>query len=56
VYNDKTLQYKKNDEMARFNMGSTIVLLYGKKNVAWAEDLVAGDTVRLGQVIGKITG
>ncbi|HIL91759.1 MAG TPA: phosphatidylserine decarboxylase, partial [Cycloclasticus sp.] len=55
VYNDKKLKYKKNDEMARFNMGSTVVLLYGKDNVAWAEDLTAGDTVRLGQVIGNIT-
>jgi phosphatidylserine decarboxylase len=41
--------------MARFNMGSTVVLLYGKDHIAWAEDLAAGDTVRLGQVIGNIT-
>lgn len=55
VYNDESFTYKKNDEMARFNMGSTVVLLYGRDNVAWAEDLAAGDTVRLGQVIGEIT-
>jgi phosphatidylserine decarboxylase len=53
-YNDKKLKYKKNDEMGRFNMGSTIVLLYGKRRVAWAEELAAGDAVMRGQVIGKI--
>jgi len=35
-------------------MGSTIVLLYGKDNMSWAEELAAGQTVRLGQVIGKV--
>ncbi len=54
TYNDKKLKYKKNDEMGRFNMGSTVVLLYGKNRVTWAKDLAEGDTVRLGQVIGKI--
>tara|TARA_R110002096_G_scaffold268308_13_gene462083 strand:+ start:146 stop:997 length:852 start_codon:yes stop_codon:yes gene_type:complete len=53
-YNDKTLTYKKNDEMARFNMGSTIVLLYGKDKIAWAEELAAGQAVQRGQVLGKI--
>ncbi|MEW4982736.1 MAG: archaetidylserine decarboxylase [Cycloclasticus sp.] len=54
-YDGKELKYKKNDEMARFNMGSTVVLLYGKDNVTWAEELAAGDSVQLGQVIGNIT-
>ncbi|MEE4291680.1 MAG: archaetidylserine decarboxylase [Cycloclasticus sp.] len=54
TYNDDTLSYKKNDEMARFNMGSTIVLLHGKDKVAWADELTAGDAVQHGQVIGKI--
>jgi len=53
-YNDKNLKYKKHDEMARFNMGSTVVLLYGKGNVTWAENLAAGDAVQRGQVIAKI--
>ncbi|MFT6624628.1 MAG: phosphatidylserine decarboxylase [Cycloclasticus sp.] len=54
-YSDGRLKFKKNDEMARFNMGSTVVLLYGKDKIAWAEDLAAGHPVQLGQVIGKIT-
>ena len=54
-YDDKRLKYKKNDEMARFNMGSTVVLLYGKDRVKWAEELAAGNAVQRGQVIGKTT-
>ncbi|MGB1648951.1 MAG: archaetidylserine decarboxylase [Cycloclasticus sp.] len=53
-YQDKKLKYKKNEEMARFNMGSTVVLLYGKDKVTWAEGLAAGDTVQHGQVIAKM--
>ncbi|AFT67550.1 archaetidylserine decarboxylase [Cycloclasticus sp. P1] len=53
-YSDNKQQYKKNDEMARFNMGSTIVMLYGKDKITWAENLAAGDAVQYGQVIAKI--
>lgn len=55
TYKPEEHTFNKNDEMARFNMGSTIVLLYGKDNIAWAEGLAAGQTVRHGQVIGSIT-
>lgn len=54
TYKPEENTFSKNDEMARFNMGSTIVLLYGKDNIAWAEDLAAGQTVRHGQVIASI--
>ena len=53
-YSDDSLAYKKNDEMARFNMGSTVVLLYGKDNITWLEELTAGQAVQHGQVIGNI--
>ncbi|ORU89588.1 MAG: phosphatidylserine decarboxylase [Cycloclasticus sp. symbiont of Poecilosclerida sp. M] len=52
---DKKLKFKKNEEMARFNMGSTIVLLFGKDKVKWAKKLIPGESVQRGQVIGKIT-
>ncbi len=54
VYKAEENTFNKNDEMARFNMGSTIVLLYGKESMAWAEELAAGQTVRHGQVVGTI--
>ncbi len=39
-------------EMGRFNMGSTVILVYGPGQVAWAESLSPGQAVRTGQVIG----
>jgi phosphatidylserine decarboxylase len=40
--------------MGRFNMGSTVILLYGRDRVDWLDDLQAGGTVQLGDVLGRI--
>jgi phosphatidylserine decarboxylase len=42
------------EEMGRFNMGSTIIVLFGKDRAAWHESLTAGKPVRLGEMIGKM--
>lgn len=42
----------KGEEMGRFNMGSTVILLFAKDRVAWDEKLAAGNRVRVGQRIG----
>jgi phosphatidylserine decarboxylase len=39
-------------ELGRFNMGSTVIVLFGKDAVDWA-DLVPGQIVRMGQVLGR---
>jgi len=41
------------EEMGRFNMGSTVILLFPKNSIEWAEGLVSGQTVRMGQTIGR---
>ncbi len=41
------------EEMGRFNMGSTIIVLFGKDNAAWQADFTADSPVKLGQLIGK---
>jgi phosphatidylserine decarboxylase len=41
-------------ELGRFNMGSTIILLFEPGHVRWQEDLRAGRTVRLGESIGSL--
>ncbi len=41
------------DEMGRFFLGSTAVLLFEPGRVAWLEDLKAGDPVRMGQALGR---
>lgn len=41
-------------ELGRFNMGSTVILLFGPGAVALASDLEPGQTLRLGQQLGHI--
>ncbi len=41
------------DEMGRFFLGSTVVLLFEPGRVEWLEELKAGDAVRMGQAIGR---
>ena len=50
------LALRRGEELGRFNMGSTVILLYGKDRAAWQPDLVAGRIVRLGEAIGTTRG
>ncbi len=44
----------KGAELGRFNMGSTVVLLFEAGRAAWDPALAAGSVVRLGQPLGRI--
>ena len=44
---------RRGEEMGRFNMGSTVILLFPKNSIAWAEGFASGRTVRMGQTIGR---
>jgi phosphatidylserine decarboxylase len=52
-YDHKPITLKKGDEMGRFNMGSTIIVLFGKDKVQWEEGFKADQLVKLGEMIGK---
>jgi phosphatidylserine decarboxylase len=43
---------EKGGELGRFEMGSTVILLFEPGRVVWDDRLVAGATVRMGQRIG----
>lgn len=43
--------FAKGDEMGRFNMGSTVILLFGPNQTQWVEDLGAESSVKMGQPI-----
>ncbi|MES9992856.1 MAG: archaetidylserine decarboxylase [Candidatus Thiodiazotropha sp.] len=47
------IELTKGEEMGRFNMGSTVILLFAKDRVEWVDDLSAGSTVRMGRMIGE---
>lgn len=52
---DGSVALKKGEELGRFNMGSTVILLFESANMAWASELANGDTVRYNQAIGHQT-
>jgi phosphatidylserine decarboxylase len=44
----------KGDEMGRFNMGSTVILLFPPRAVQWEATLRAGQVLRMGERIGTL--
>ena len=42
----------KGEEMGRFNMGSTVILLFGKNKMNWDAQAKANTTVQMGQKLG----
>lgn len=44
------------EEMGRFNMGSTVILLFGPNRIDWARELQPGAPVQLGQQLGQLPG
>ena len=53
-YNENAPTLKMGEEMGRFNMGSTIIILFGKNKTQWNETMVADTPVKLGAKIGSI--
>jgi phosphatidylserine decarboxylase len=43
-------------EVGRFNMGSTVILLYGRDRVGWDPLLEPGRRIRMGEAIGRWRG
>ncbi|MCK9637160.1 MAG: archaetidylserine decarboxylase [Methylobacter tundripaludum] len=55
-YGDDAPMLKIGEEMGRFNMGSTIIVLFGKDKAEWDAEFKAGKTVKLGELIGRVVG
>jgi phosphatidylserine decarboxylase len=53
-YPDNPPVLKMGEEMGRFNMGSTIIVLFGKDKVQWNSDFKAEKRVNLKEMIGRI--
>lgn len=53
-YQDDAPTLKIGEEMGRFNMGSTIIVLFGKDKAKWDDEFEAGKEVKLGELIGRV--
>ena len=52
-YNDENIQLKQNDEMGRFLLGSTVVMLFQQDALQFNADWQPGKSIRLGELMAK---
>jgi phosphatidylserine decarboxylase len=52
-YQDNRPTLQIGEEMGRFNMGSTIIILFGNGKAKWDSELKPDKVVKLGEIIGK---
>ena len=50
----ETVTLAKGEEMGRFNMGSTVILLFPENSLDWDETLVPGASVQMGQQVAAL--
>jgi len=51
--NSRHVALKKGDELGRFNMGSTVILLFAKNKIQWESEMNTGTTVIMGEKIAS---
>jgi phosphatidylserine decarboxylase len=51
---EQAISFEKGEEMGRFRLGSTVILVMPKGAVTWNSDQVAGKTVRMGEAFGAL--
>ncbi|WP_062263295.1 archaetidylserine decarboxylase [Endozoicomonas arenosclerae] len=55
-YGDDSAEHvslKRGDEMGRFKMGSTAIVLFGKDQIDWLEQYEAGSKIKMGQALAS---
>jgi len=57
-YNEENeiIKLQKGREMGRFNMGSTVILLFGKETIKWVSTAYPNNNVTMGSCLGEIAG
>lgn len=51
-YTEKSVFLNKGEEMGRFQLGSTVIVLFANENVRWAETVVAENAILMGGRLG----
>ncbi|MDO6823185.1 archaetidylserine decarboxylase [Marinobacter sp. 1_MG-2023] len=52
---ESAISFAKGEEMGRFRLGSTVVMVMPKGSVSWDAEQVAGKRVRMGEAFGKVS-
>ncbi|WP_144775691.1 archaetidylserine decarboxylase [Marinobacter maritimus] len=51
---ESAISFAKGEEMGRFRLGSTVVMVMPKGSVSWDAEQIAGKRVRMGEAFGKV--
>ena len=51
----KEIKLAKGEEMGRFKLGSTVIVLFPPKTIRWLEDMTARKPLRMGEGIGELS-
>lgn len=51
----QTITLEKGDEIGRFKLGSTAIVLFGSDVAQWDDALTAGSAVKMGEAMGQLT-
>ncbi|MEQ8427834.1 MAG: archaetidylserine decarboxylase [Gammaproteobacteria bacterium] len=51
TYEDNDISLEQGEEMGRFNMGSTVILLFERDRIDWLESLHADSKIQVGQLL-----
>lgn len=52
-YQQQNIELNKGDELGRFNMGSTIIMLFGEQTLRWQSHLQNGVAVKMGEAVAE---
>lgn len=53
-YPYQDIQLAKGDEMGRFKLGSTAIVLFAKDQVEWSKKYSAGTPTKMGEILGRV--
>ncbi|MBI2801890.1 MAG: phosphatidylserine decarboxylase [Gammaproteobacteria bacterium] len=51
---DRPIPFARGAELGRFNMGSTVIVLFPRDTLVWSEALIPGHVIQMGQVLGRL--
>ncbi len=49
----QSVELSRGDELGRFKLGSTAIVLFGKKQIQWLENWQAGLTIKMGEALAR---
>ncbi|MDD2768054.1 MAG: archaetidylserine decarboxylase [Methylococcus sp.] len=52
-YSGQDIKFERGDEIGRFNMGSTVIVLFGPQRTTWHPEVGPGAAVKMGMALGQ---